>query len=191
MVLTSESGWEKHYVKVQTQHTANIPLMLPHVFNTQPSLLFRHLIQSLTTHRLIVLGMYFISLKRGFGCDFGAALVEVIERGWWQKGDWVTACLETKQNETTHRSFDSPPRWGFAQVPVLTLEEQEVPSGLSHSVLSVRLSFPVWQVPFRSGGSRGCQSRGPVSHPTEPPELRVPQSLWIVGWNLVRLHSWV
>lgn len=57
--------------------------MLPlHVFNTQPSLLFRHLIYSLTTYRLRVFGMYFISLKHGFRCDFGAVLVEVVEGGW-------------------------------------------------------------------------------------------------------------
>lgn len=37
----------------------------------------------------------------------------------------------TKQhtnNETTHRPFDSPARWGFALLLVLTLEEQEIPS---------------------------------------------------------------
>lgn len=57
-------------------------MLPPHVFNMQPSLLFRHLIYSLTTYTLRVFGMYFISLKHGFRCDSGAALVEVVEGGW-------------------------------------------------------------------------------------------------------------
>lgn len=50
--------------------------------------------------------------------------------------------LKQKQNKT--QAFDSPPRWGFVQVLIVTLEEQEISSCLSHSALGSDISFQTW-----------------------------------------------
>lgn len=106
--------------------------------------------------------MFFISLKYGFRSDFG-------ENGRKESGKLHAL----KQNsKTKHRPFDSPPRWGFVQVVVVTLEEQEVPSCLSHSPPSIGPSFLAWKSPSISGGNREQQATGPVvSPPCQAPRV--------------------
>lgn len=72
-----------------------------------------------------------------------------------------------QNNKTKHRPFDSPRRWGFVQVVVVTLEEQEVPSCLSHLPPSIRPSFLAWKSPSISGGKRGYRLQG-LLFPTLP-----------------------
>lgn len=83
-------------------------------------------------------------------------------------------CMPWKQNQMKHT-----PQSLLILLPGGTLhrclsslwKSKKVPSGLSHSVLSVRLSFPVWQDSFQVWRAE-VQIWG-LSPPTEP-QVEVP-----------------
>lgn len=108
-----------------------------------------------------------------------------LEQLWWRRGGSgrkeIRNLCALEQSKIKHRPFDCPPRWGFAQVLVVTLEEQEVPSCLSHLASSVRLSFLAWKS-SRSGGSRS--DRLGDLFPTLPgPRSRALSWMWMVAGN--------